>query len=361
MCLIVARQLLVMAIIVVVSFFFSRRNKFGQKESMFLSRILLYVINPCMIASTFDVEFSGQKLKSLGLAIGVSFAFHLVMIVIATVLFAKKKASRAQDARGGDCVQAQEAGRAEDYAQAKEARDSLSKIGIVFTNSGFIGIPLINGVFGSAGVFYLMGYILVFNVLLWTWGEWLMTGTMRPAKILANPNVLACAAGLAIFCLPFKIPYVIIEPIKMIGACNGAVSMLLLGLLFASFGGAKENGSQGQEGGNENSLKAQKSAASAKAFAKPLARDVALRLILCPVVLLFATLFALRVFSSVDEIKLIMSVLFIAAACPVGMSVSSFAVVFKKDADYASLLVALSSAACVVTVPLLVALLEALV
>ena len=177
MCLIVARQLLVMAIIVVVSFFFSRRNKFGQKESMFLSRILLYVINPCMIASTFDVEFSGQKLKSLGLAIGVSFAFHLVMIVIAMVLFAKKKASYAQDARGGDCVQAQEAGRAENHAQAKEARDSLSKIGIVFTNSGFIGIPLINGVFGSAGVFYLMGYILVFNVLLWTWGEWLMTGT----------------------------------------------------------------------------------------------------------------------------------------------------------------------------------------
>ena len=43
-----------------------------------------------------------------------------------------------------------------------------------------------------------------------------------------------------------------------------------------------------------------------------------------------------------------MSVLFIAAACPVGMSVSSFAVVFKKDADYASLLVAVSSAACIV-------------
>lgn len=319
MYLTVARQLLVMAIIVVISFFFSRKNSFGQSASQFLSRLLLYVINPCMIVSTFDVEFSGAKLKSLCLAIAVSFAFHFAMILIASLLFARKKSRSVED--------------------PEYARDCLSKIGIVFTNSGFIGIPLINGVFGSEGVFFLMGYILVFNVLLWIWGEWLMTGVMRPLKILTNPNVLACAVGLAVFCLPFKIPYVIIEPLKMIGACNGAVSMILLGLLFAMFDAGAEW----------------------KLCAKPLARDVFTRLLVCPLVLLGAALFAMRAFSSVGEIKLIMSVLFIAVACPVGMSVSSFAVVFKKDADYASLLVAVSSAACVVTIPLLVALLEALV
>lgn len=327
----VARQLAVMAIIVIVSFFFSRKNAFGKEASQYLSRLLLYVINPCMIVSTFDVEYSGQKLRSLGLAIGVSFAFHLAMIVLATLLFARKKSSQGQGS-----LQGQEGG-----------RDSLSKIAIVFTNSGFIGIPLINGVFGGEGVFFLMGYILVFNVLLWVWGEWLMTGTMRPLKVLANPNVLACGAGLAVFCLPFKTPYVIIEPLKMIGACNGAASMILLGLLFSGFGGAKEKSGQGQE-----------RAAPVKTFAKPLARDVFLRLVVCPLILLGATLFAMQAFSSVSQKQLIMSVLFIAAACPVGMSVSSFAVVFKKDADYASLLVAVSSAACVVTIPLLVALLE---
>ncbi len=252
-------------------------------------------------------------------------------------------------------MQGQKSGLAEDCLQGqKSGRDSLSKIGIVFTNSGFIGIPLINGVFGSEGVFFLMGYILVFNVLLWIWGEWLMTGTMRPLKILTNPNVLACAAGLAVFCLPFKTPYVIIEPLKMIGACNGAASMILLGLLFASFGGAKE------KSGQDKNAAASPAHAFSRPIVLPLARDVFLRLVVCPLILLAATLFAMRAFSFVSEIQLIMSVLFIAASCPVGMSVSSFAVVFKKDADYASLLVAVSSAACVVTIPLLVALLEAL-
>lgn len=316
-----------MAIIVIVSFFFSRKNKFGPAASQYLSRLLLYVINPCMIVSTFDVDYSGEKLKSLGLAIGISFVFHFKMILVATIFFGLKKSRSVED--------------------SDRARDALSKIAIVFTNSGFIGIPLINGVFGPSGVFYLMGYILVFNVLLWIWGEWLMTGSIRPLKIILNPNVLACAAGLAVFCLPFKMPYVIIEPLKMIGACNGAVSMILLGLLFSGFG---KNCSQGQE-----------SAAPIKAFARPLARDVFLRLVFCPLLLLGLTISGIRFFSSVAEIRLIMSVLFIAVCCPVGMSVSSFAVVFKKDADYASLLVAVSSAACVVTIPLLVALMEALV
>ncbi len=346
----VARQLLVMAIIVIISFFFSRKNGFGKDASQYLSRLLLYVINPCMIVSTFDVDFSAAKLKSLSLAIAVSFAFHLAMIILATLLFARKKAAQGQTA-----LQGQKSGLAEDCLQGqKSGRDSLSKIGIVFTNSGFIGIPLINGVFGSEGVFFLMGYILVFNVLLWIWGEWLMTGTMRPLKILTNPNVLACAAGLAVFCLPFKTPYVIIEPLKMIGACNGAASMILLGLLFASFGGAKE------KSGQDKNAAASPAHAFSRPIVLPLARDVFLRLVVCPLILLAATLFAMRAFSFVSEIQLIMSVLFIAASCPVGMSVSSFAVVFKKDADYASLLVAVSSAACVVTIPLLVALLEAL-
>ena len=327
MYLTVARQLLVMAAIVIISFFFSRKNKFGQAASQYLSRLLLYVINPCMIVSAFDAEFSAPKLKSLGLAVVVSLAFHLVMILLATLLFGLKKSRSVEDP---------------DWARA-----CLSIIGVVFTNSGFIGFPLINGVFGDEGVFYLMGYILVFNILLWTWGEWLMTGAVRPLKIILNPNVLACSAGLAVFCAPFKMPYVVIEPLKMIGACNGAASMILLGLLFSSFGG--------------NRLQDQERAASVKAFAKPLARDIVLRLVLFPLILLAATLLALRLFSGVQEIQLIMSVLFIASCCPVGMSVSSFAVVFKKDADYASLLVAISSAACVATIPLLVALLEALV
>ena len=33
-----------------------------------------------------------------------------------------------------------------------------------------MGIPLINGLFGAEGVFYLTGYVTVFNVMVWSHG-----------------------------------------------------------------------------------------------------------------------------------------------------------------------------------------------
>ncbi len=320
MYLTVARQLFVMAIIVVISFFFSRKNKFGEKEEQYLSRFLLYVINPCMIVSTFDVDFDTEKLKSLAFAIGLSFVFHFIMIILATVAINRK--------------------------------DSVSRVGIVFTNSGFIGIPLIRGVFGDSGVFYLMAYILAFNILQWTWGEYIMTGKFKIKKIITNPNVIACIAGFTIFCIPFRMPYIFIEPLRMVGNTNGAVSMILLGLLFAGRAAEKVH-SPG------DSLPAETSSqAVAVSYTGRLVRDGILRLLVCPLLALCLTVLVWRFFNDISDIYLITPVLFIAAACPVGMSVSSFAVIFGKDKGYASLLVSITSAACIVTIPLLVRVLE---
>ena len=53
-------------------------------------------------------------------------------------------------------------------------RSSVEKIAVSYSNSGFIGIPLISGVLGDKGVFYMTAYITVFNLLLWTHGIILM-------------------------------------------------------------------------------------------------------------------------------------------------------------------------------------------
>lgn len=315
MALTVARQLVVMAIIVVVSFFFSRKNNFGQKESQFLSRVLLYAVNPCMIFTSFNVEFSAERLKSLGLAILIAFVFHLVMMVAVTIFVRKNN---------------------DDFGKS-----DIGKIGVVFTNSGFIGIPLIKGVFGDEGVFYLVAYLLNFNVLLWTWGEYLLSRKFAFKKIITNPNVIAVILGFAFFCLPIKLPYVIMEPLRMIGAVNGTVAMMLLGLLFA----VRRNAAAPQQG-------------VGRGYKKTLAFHSILRLVICPLAILAFAFAALKIFGSVQNINLIISVLFVAAACPAGMSVSSMAVVYNKDATYASYLVLLTSAACVVTIPLLVLLMQ---
>ena len=97
---------------------------------------------------------------------------------------------------------------------------------------------------------------------------------------------------------------------------------------------------------------------SLKEYVLRVTKVTVLRLVVSAVVMLFVAWGAVTVFSSFENIRLITYVVFIAALCPVGMSVSSFAVLFNKDESYASMIVVVTSALCIVTLPLSIALAE---
>lgn len=301
-----------MAVIALIGFFVTRAFKFEKKEQQFLSKMLLYVINPCLIVCSFDKPYSPEKMHDLLLMIFLSLVAHIVLTVLA-LIFCRSKSE-----------------------QGKQL-DCLDKLSVVFTNCGFIGIPLINGVFGAEGTFFLMGFLAVFNIWLWTFGYYMIAGTMKPIKVITNPSVLAVITGLVLFCIPVSLPEIISKPLSLIGDMNTAVSMLLLGMLFATF---------------------KRPQTSLKEYVLRVTKVTVLRLVVSAVVMLFVAWGAVTVFSSFENIRLITYVVFIAALCPVGMSVSSFAVLFNKDESYASMIVVVTSALCIVTLPLSIALAE---
>ena len=182
-----------------------------------------------------------------------------------------------------------------------------------------------------------MGYLAVFNIYLWTFGYYMVTRKMQPLKIITNPNIIAVVAGIIFFCIPGQLPDIIASPVRHISDTNAAVSMLLLGMLFATF---------------------KKPSGSFKEFVLRIAKTTFIRLVLSAVVMFFIAWAAISLFGSMQNIRLISYVVFIAALCPVGMSVSSLAVVFNRDESYSSMLVAVSSALCILTLPLSVAIAE---
>ena len=312
----VFKQLAIMALIAVVGFSVTKIFKFGKTEQQFFSKILLYVVNPCVILNIFNVEYSSERLKELSVAFLLSWVAHIALTVLAVIFCRSKKTELKPELKD---------------------LDYLDRIAVVFTNSGFIGIPLINGVFGQAGAFYLMGYLAVFNIYLWTFGYYMVTRKMQPLKIILNPNILAVITGIILFCIPGQLPDIISSPVKHISDTNAAVSMLLLGMLFATF---------------------KKPSGSFKEFVLRIAKTTFIRLVLSAVVMFFIAWATMSLFGSMQNMRLISYVIFIAALCPVGMSVSSLAVVFNRDESYSSMLVAISSAMCILTLPLSVAIAE---
>jgi len=304
MAILVFKQLCYMMIVVLVAFIFSKKFKFAQTEISFTSKTMLYLVNPCMLLSSFDIPYNPQKVKGLAVMMGICLAVHLAMMAAALIFIRSRT------------------------PEGKEL-DGIDRVGVIFTNSGFIGIPLINGVLGKEGVFYLMGYLVNFNILLWIFAPLALGCKFNIKKIIFNPNVIAVVAGFILFCIPGTLPDILAKPIGYIGQLNTALSMILLGMIFADF----------KRGELNNSL------------AIRAAWTVTVRLVLCPLAALAVIAFASRLFANVQDIHLMTVTAYIASLCPVGMSITSLAVVFNKDSHYAGLIVAVTSALCVLACP----------
>ena len=80
MYILVIKQLVIMLLIAALSFFVSRKFKFGENEKQFVSKILLFFINPCLILNQFNIDFEAEKFKSFGVCFVLSFIVHLVMV-----------------------------------------------------------------------------------------------------------------------------------------------------------------------------------------------------------------------------------------------------------------------------------------
>lgn len=89
--------------------------------------------------------------------------------------------------------------------------NSIEKASIIYTNAGYLVIPLVSAVLGEEWVFYTTAFILVQTILMWTHGVNLIgqEKNLNIRKILCNPNVIAMIIGIALFALEIRLPAVI--------------------------------------------------------------------------------------------------------------------------------------------------------
>lgn len=346
MYILVIKQLITMLFIVLVGFIFAKAFKFKDAEQKFVSKFLLYLINPCLIFTSFDKEFDLLKLKQLLIVILISLISFLVMILIA-IIFTLTKNPQKKNYVG------------------------VNRLAIIFTNCGFIGIPLINGIFGDDGVFFLMGYLVIFNIALWTYGYFQMGTSVNFKKIITNPNILAILLGILVFCLPIRIPEFISKPIGMIASLNTPTAMILIGMLFANFSVKKPAEvalnakptlvAEKLSVNDEKFAETEELAVGGRNYIFMLAKTIFVRLVVCGIVVLAVLLLCYKIIHNVPDARLMIFVVFISSLCPCATSVPSLACIFEKDSTYASFLVSISSLFCIISIPLFVALADVLI
>ena len=204
----VVGQVMVLFLTMIVGIIAAKQNIIDDHARKKLSDLLLYITSPFLVISSFNFKFSSDMLVSAGIVFNFSLAIHFFSIFLGKLLFAK-------------------------YPYEKQ---SVLKFILVFSNCGFMGFPVLEGLFGKTGVFYGSIYVAVFNAFIWTYGVMLFSkGSQQSSvkKALINPGIISVVVGFFIFLFSIELPKPVLQTLDMVGSMTSPISMLVIGAILA--------------------------------------------------------------------------------------------------------------------------------
>ena len=298
MFLIISNQLLKMFLMLIVGFLCIKLGILDHNGTKGFSNFLLMIVNPLLMVNALQTDYSPELNTGILFASLLALITHILGIVLAHLLIHSKEESQA----------------------------AIEKFGCVYSNCGFMGIPLAQSMFGSTGVIYITMYSLVFAVFAWTHGLILMTGNTswkQLRKGLTSPAVIGTVLGIIFYFIQFRLPGALGASVDYIASMNTPMAMIVAGAALAE----------------SDILQALKQTGVYKvAFIK---------LILLPALIL-------AVIAVLPIPKEPATVILTAAACPVATTGTLFALRYNKNYEYSSAIFSLTTILSLVTIPMII-------
>ena len=295
------RQIVILFIMMGLGFLLVKVRAVKSQDSKILSLITVYLIFPCVIISSFQIEYSDSIRNGFLLALGAAVIIHIILFILCFVF--------------GKLIKL----------------NVVEKTSLVYSNAGALIVPLVSAVLGDEWVIYASAFLTVQLLILWTHGQSLMQGRAQInwKKILTNINLLAVIAGLIIFFGRITLPGIITDTISSISDTVGPISMIMIGMLLA--------------GVNWKSV-----FSGIRIYI-----IVVLKMIVFPlIVLLFLKYSGISGF--VSDGKQILLISLMAVITPSATTVTQMALIYDQDAKYAGTINALTTLVSIVTMPLMV-------
>lgn len=296
----IAQQVLVLFMLIGVGFLCGKKGILTDSSSKKITDIVLYVVTPCVMISAFQREFSFELLGKMLIAVASAVLIMAGSILIAKLVFHDKN----------------------------ESRNKVLKFAVIFSNCGFMSLPLQKAVLGDDGWFYGSIFVAVFNVFVWTYGLVTMSGDRKELsikKLVFNPGLVGVLVAVILFVCKIDLPYIISQPVAYLADLNTPLPMLIIGFYLSK-------------------------ADFKKAFTDfGVYIAMAVRLALIPII---AT-FVMALFK-IDSTIIVAFV--IASSAPTAATTTMFSAKFNRDVELSVSVVASTTLVSIATMPIIVAL-----
>lgn len=212
------QQMLVLIAMMAVGYFVYRKGWISEITEQQLSKMVVNIFNPALVISGVlgrtDAESQAGIFENMH---GVLFYY----IIVVALGYAGSWMIRP-----------------------KRDEKTQYQLMFVFSNVGFMGIPVISALYGKNCVIYITFYILAYNLLLYTYGISVArksggsrTGTVQKVRevirSLMNPGVAACIVAIVIFSLQIPMPDPAVTFFDYVGNTTIPLSMIIIGISVA--------------------------------------------------------------------------------------------------------------------------------
>ncbi len=300
-------SLIMIFILIVPGFFFKKKNILTENQNEAINTLVVNLTWPCLVINAMQMEFSLQILKDCGYILVVCL---LILAIIFLISFPFAKITKLSN-----------------------KKRYLTIFMLLFGNTGFIGIPVIQALYGTDAVFYAAIVELINDVLIFTVGIMLIQMSAGANlkvgfKQFINPGLIGVVIGLLLFLFNIQLPEVIGGSIEMIGSATTPLTMFCIGYQVAG-------------------LNFKEIAGDIQVYALCF-----VKLLIVPVI----TLLAVKLWAG--DFSLLEKVLIIGFSMPVAAVSSIFSQQYKGETAFATKTVLLSTVFSLITIPIFAIIME---
>ncbi|MDF2545934.1 MAG: permease [Anaerosolibacter sp.] len=288
-------------IVILVGIYASKKNIITEKINKGLIDILIQIALPFMILSSFIYTYDNTIKSNVIKTFYYSMIAYIIMIIFSYLIL----------------------------LPIKNDKKTILHFANVFMNTGYVGFPILNSIYGTEGVVYGSIFNMFFVIFLWTYGIILFKGKLEKdelkaelRKILLNPSILAVCIGILIMIFDIQFSGAILSSIRSIGNITGPLSMIIIGVILSN-------------------TKIKKYLSDWTIY-----YGLTTKLIIIPAVMYLLSLLAK------DTSKAINTVI-IMTAMPASAMTAILAENFEKEKEYAAVVVSVTTLLSLITVPIL--------
>lgn len=220
-----------MFLLVIAGAVLTKKNILKPEGKGMLTDLVLYFLLPCNIINAFRMEFSLSILQKFALCLIVACLIQVLCYFLSRILYNRKP---------------------------KEIRQVMQYCTMI-SNSGFLGLPIAEGLFGAEGLMFGSIFIVPTRIMMWTAGMACFTDSddlkTVVKKLALHPCIVAVYIGLALlfFQAPMAEFYQSIlnsspeavkaaftvavsaldRGVRSAGSCTTPMTMLLIGMMMA--------------------------------------------------------------------------------------------------------------------------------